>query len=126
MTGEKEEKDVDTTHYYGDLIRKLFIVGAVVMLLGLPAMKAMFGFPIYAALIAILALGFLAGLTSPRQPWVNWLNLITSVIAFLVFETYAVTLFLKADEFWFVANQFEALIFLAAIYYSTKTVRAMF
>jgi len=114
-----------TAHYYGDLVRKLFLAGGVIMIFGLPFMKNLFNLPIYIPLTAILVLAYLAGLTSPRQHLVTWFNLAVATIAFVVFEIYAVRLFKSSDAFWFVANQLEALIFLTALYFSTKTLRAM-
>jgi len=113
-------------HYYGDIVRKLFMIGAVIMIIGLPFMKSMFSFPIYLPLAVILVLIYLAGLTSPRQILVIWLSLFVATFAFVTFEVYAVQLYKSSDAFWFVANQIEALIFLAALYYCTKTLRAAY
>jgi len=118
--------DEHPEHYYGDLVRKLFFVGGIVMVLGLPFMKDTFSLPIYIPLVAVLVLAFLAGLTNPRQVLVIWLNLVVATIAFFVFEIYAVQFYKAQDAFWFVANQAEALIFVTALYYTTKTLRAMY
>src|SRR3989338_4864476 len=64
-----------TAHYYGDLVRKLFLAGGIIMIFGLPFMKDLFDLPIYIPLMAILVLAYLAGLTSPRQHLVTWFNL---------------------------------------------------
>ncbi len=116
---------IDTTHYYGDQIRRIFMVGVVLMVLGLPLMLDLFDLPLYVGLIAILALSYLAGFTSPRHPLTIWANAATSTVAFVVFEIYALELFEEQETVLFLANQLLAVLFLVAMYFSAKTIRAM-
>ena len=116
---------MDTTpeHYYGDLVRRLFMFAAVVMVVGLPFVLNDVPFPLFISLFAILVIGIFAGLTNPKHFWVAILNLLISSVAILTFEWIAVDAYLKQLSFFFVINQLLAIIFLFALYYSTKTLR---
>ena len=125
MEEAAKEGRVSTEHYYGDLVRKLFMIGGVVMVVGLPFIGSFITLPIFASILGILLLGVLAGLTSPVRRWVTVINLIVSVLAFVTFEGYAIKFFYDRQTFFFVINEGLSLLFLAAIYYSTKTWRGM-
>lgn len=116
---------IPPVHYYGDLIRKLFMVGAAVMVVGLPFVGSYISMPTFVSVLAILVLGILAGLTNPRHVWVTVVNTIISVIAFVLFEIYAIKFYYANQAYFFVVNQGLSLLFLAATYYSTKTWRGM-
>jgi hypothetical protein len=109
-------------HYYGDLVRKLFIVAAVFMVVTLP----IFYFtdihePLAFSLGAIVILGVAAGLTSPGILLSVAINLCISIVGFFFFEYYAVRASLYSPFFF--TNQILALLFLIALYYSIKTLR---
>jgi hypothetical protein len=115
------------SHYYGDIVRKLFLVGALIMLVTLPFFNERLPVSVIISLAVIVALGFLAGATNPEKRSVATVNMLISIAAILVFEYYAVEV-LRANSirdplFW--TDQVLALIFLFALYYSTKTLRAM-
>ena len=74
---------------------------------------------------ALLAISILAGLTNPVQTYVMILNLVVSVFAIIVFEHHAVTQFVVIPTLLFMIDQVLALIFLVAVYYSTKTLRGV-
>ncbi len=76
--------------------------------------------------LGILLIGVLAGLTDPRKRWVCWCNVLISAFGLLVFEFYA-ALGYRAEgfNFDFLVHQAIALLFFIALYYSTKTLRAM-
>ncbi len=63
-------------HYYGDGVRKLFIAGAVVMLVTLPSLQSLISLPVMVSLFVILIIGIAAGLTNPRHVWAAFLNAI--------------------------------------------------
>ena len=114
-------------HYYGDAVRGLFVLAAVIMLATLPFFNREIPTSIPVTLLFIAALGLLAGLTNPRERWVALLNTIISITAaigfgywgVIAYENYSITSWL----FW--TNEALAIIFLAALYYSAKTVRGM-
>lgn len=116
-----------TAHYYGDIVRLLFLVASGVMLVGLPAFAGYLPNPTIMSVFAIVVLGCAAGLTNPNQPWSSVVNAIISVIGFIVFESYAVAAYNNASSFSFLAaNIVLGFIFMAAIYFSLKTVRSAY
>ncbi|MFI5265285.1 MAG: photosystem I protein PsaX [Candidatus Levyibacteriota bacterium] len=115
------------SHYYGDLVRKLFLAGAIFMLLMLPFMSAFIEAPLYISILAAIAIGVIAGITNPAQAWAAALNFIIALVGSFIFEYQAVmgytTYSYLHRTFW--ANQLLAINFLVALYYATKTVRGM-
>jgi glucan phosphoethanolaminetransferase (alkaline phosphatase superfamily) len=87
-----EEESRGLKHYYGDLIRVLFITAGALMIVALPFFKDQVSAIVspMAAIFSILVLGLLAGFMSPRQKWVSIVNALVSFFAVLVFEYYAI------------------------------------
>lgn len=113
-------------HYYGNIVRGLFFAAGLVMLISLPTYNSALPVPLYVSILAILTIGLIAGLTNPKHLWAAKINVAVAVIGLAVFEYYAVGYYpnpVDADLFWI--NQFLALDFFVALYYSTKTLRAM-
>jgi hypothetical protein len=123
----KKERKL-TLHYYGDLVRFLFLAGAVLMLLTLPFINNRVPVPIFVSILAILTLALVAGFTNPRLRSTVILDTTIAISAFIIFEYYAVSGYIEisAVDLYFVSNQLLAIIFLIASYYSTKTLRGMF
>ncbi len=115
----------DMIHYYGDVVRRLFLLGAFVMALTYPFFCPLVLGPSYVPIMAIIILGIAAGVTNPRQTWVAVLDLLISVFAVALFEYHSVYAYreFSAWDYFFWTNQFLALIFLIALYYSVKTLR---
>ncbi len=112
-------------HYYGDIVRKLFIAGGVLMLAALPFFHEYVPYPLMASIVAILVIGFFAGIVAPAQKWPIILNAVIAAIAFTVFEYYAVTAYMQL-EYWFsTVNQVLAVIFFAGFYYGVKSARGL-
>ncbi len=111
-------------HYYGDLVRKLFIASAVAMLVFLPFYDYKIPVPYTVSIFVIVVLGVIAGVTNPLQKWVIVVNNIIAACGVAVFEYMAVNNYdIKSLFFW--VNQALALTFLVALYFSTKTFRGM-
>lgn len=114
-------------HYYGDTVRKFFMIGAVFMLVSLPFMSQYLSVPLYISILTAIAIGIFAGITNPLQTWAAILDLIISTAAVAIFEYHAVSGYtsysLTHRTFW--VNQVLAVNFLIALYFSTKTVRGM-
>ncbi len=137
MTDDKNIKQSDwdkveaglerTLHYYGDNVRKFFIVGAVIMLVTLPILRDLISIPLMVSLLTILIISIAAGLTNPRYLWVAFLNTVIAGGALLIFEYYAVDAYARysLQNLLFLTNQILAINFLAALYYSVKTIRGM-
>ncbi|MEK9186250.1 MAG: hypothetical protein AAB885_01555 [Patescibacteria group bacterium] len=122
-----QSKNGNVVHYHGMTVRKLFITAAVIMVLSLPFLSPLLPVPIFISLLSILTIAMVAGLANPYQRWVGWLTTLTACGAFLTFEYHAVIAFLEygSNNHLFFVNQILALIFLSALYLSTKTLRGM-
>lgn len=113
-----------TLHYYGDIVRILFVTAGLIMLITLPFFGNLIPVPYFASIIIILTIAILAGLTNPVQKWIAMIDTGVSVVAFVGFEYYAIQAFSqKSDFLFFSINQVLAIIFFVALYYSTKTLR---
>jgi len=114
-------------HYYGDIVRKLFFAAAVIMFVSLPFLNTQLPIALSMSVLVIVIIGLFAGLTSPVKPFTIFTDMVVSVIAALVFEYYSVITFQSnsATSLLFWAYMVLGLIFLVALYYSTKSVRAM-
>lgn len=113
-----------TLHYYGDIVRALFIGAGLIMLVTLPFLGDLVPVPYFVSIILIVAIVVFAGLTNPKQKWINYVNSFISVIAFAVFEYYSIKAYSVAGGTLFlVVNQILAIIFFIALYYSIKSMR---
>jgi hypothetical protein len=112
-------------HYYGDVVRRLFLVGAFIMALSLPFFWEDISLPLYITIFAVIVVDIAAGVTTPAKFWSSVLNLLVSILAVISFEYYAVRSYtnIREEAYFFLTNQVLAIIFLLALYYSVKTVR---
>lgn len=119
-------------HYYGDVVRKLFLIAGSIMLLGTPVFNRILPVSELVSIGAIAFLAFSAGFTSPTKKSSALFNVCVSLGAFFVFEYYAITTYMIQSHsdpyrivlFW--VDLTLALIFLFAFYYSVKTLRGFF
>lgn len=123
---EEEEKE-EESHYYGDSVRRLFLIGALVMAVSLPFISELIEGYVHFSLFIIILLGLVSGLISPKQRWVITLNLVISLVAVAVFEYYAVNVYstYSINSFFFWVNQVLSINFLLALYYNSKTFRGI-
>jgi len=120
------------SHYYGDSVRTLFVLGGLIMVVAYPFFSSFISLPIPLSIIGAIALAVFAGLMNPKQKWIMVFNTIISIAAFMVFEYYAIYAYLHLSPtegvhvafFW--VNQVLSLIFFFASYLSTKTLRGSF
>ncbi len=114
-------------HYYGGLVRKLFIFAAFVMIATLPFFNNNLSLPPFFSIISIIILGLAAGLLEPRNKLAFVCNLIISILGVLIFEYYAIATYQVRSftDAQFLVNQLLAIIFLFALYNSTKTLRSL-
>lgn len=112
------------SHYYGDTVRALFLVAAIIMVVGLPAVSGYISIPTPFSVAGMLVLGLAAGFTNPKQRWDAAINAVIAAVGFFVFESYAVSSFREhgADKF-FLSNVVLGFLFLMALYYGVKTFR---
>lgn len=111
-------------HYYGDLVRIIFIIGAIFVLLGIPTMASIFNIPAIIPIISVAILGITAGITNPVQLFSLRLNVAVSVI-FLIFFAYMGWYSYASGVGGFAGfiNQVSAVLFLIASYFSVKSLR---
>jgi len=111
-------------HYYGDIVRILFVAGAVLIVLGLPVMTKIIGIPAIIPVVMVAILIITAGITNPAQRFSLQINVAISVIYFIVFGYTGWTLYeMQAGGFASFMNQLNAILFLFASYFSVKSLR---
>lgn len=122
----KEEKL--TPHYYGDMVRVLFMLAAVMVILATPLISSFLPVNIFILIVFVLVLALIAGLTNPEQKWTVASDVGISLVGVAIFEYFAVSTFVNAGLFdpAFTITQLLAIIFLFTLYYSTKSLRGMY
>lgn len=114
-------------HYYGDNVRVLFVLAAVVMIAMLPFFSDRLPISTPASIFVIVILGLAAGFTSPRQTWILTLNVLISLVGTIGFGYFGVmeyqTYSFQGALFWI--NEGLAVVFLFSLYFSAKTLRGM-
>lgn len=115
-------------HYYGDTVRKLFLAGGVIALVFRPIYPDLIPLNSFLFIIAMLIIAIIAGMTNPEKYWTMISDLVIAGIAFIIFEYSAVSEYTTVNNltFLFLVQQSLGLIFFFALYYSSKTVRAMY
>lgn len=130
---EQESKNFSARppiHYYGDIVRKLFLAAGVLMLVSLAFFASLISVPLAVSVVAIILVASLSGLESPNHKWVVIFNTLASAIGCGFFQYTAVNYYMTSttsmeiDWAFFIANEVLSIIFFVALYYSSKTVRA--
>ncbi|OGY35205.1 MAG: hypothetical protein A3D99_00850 [Candidatus Andersenbacteria bacterium RIFCSPHIGHO2_12_FULL_45_11] len=112
-------------HYYGDTVRKLFVVSGIIMLASLPFFNTYLPVPAYISLFAVVVIALVSGFTNPMQRWATMLDILVSLIACVTFEYSSVVGYGIIPPALFWINQLLALLFFIALYYSTKSYRGI-
>jgi hypothetical protein len=123
-----QSKHVTWGHYYGDIVRRLFVLASFIMVVALPFLNDRLPVASTTSILGIVVISLVAGFLAPRNKWAIALNLLVSISALLVFENQAVEaykLYSFSDPL-FIVDQTLAVIFLFALYYSAKTFRSIF
>lgn len=111
-------------HYYGDVVRQLFIVAAALMLITAPfyasTLKVELPFEIAGALVLIA----LAALANPHSKLIMMGNAVVAGVGLVIFQTWALYTYSEASWMQFILREVLAVLFLAAFYFSMKTLRA--
>ena len=113
-------------HYYGDIVRYLFLAAGIIMLVTLPLFQSLIETPLMVSISGIAVLGIAAGLTNPQQVVSAVVNFVISIVGFITFAYSATTSFqgkIENDKF-ILTNIILAAIFIFAIYFSMKTMRS--
>lgn len=117
-----------TPHYYGDIVRKLFIAAGVILIFTILVDKELLPFNIYFGIVGLLIIVGLAGFTNPKSKMSVIFDAVFSSLMFLTFEFFAVSKYVESYSYFepvFVFRQLVALIFLVAFYFSIKSIRGM-
>jgi len=111
-------------HYYGDIVRQLFICTAALMLIAAPfyadSLRVELPFEIAGALVLVA----LAALVNPHKKSVMVANAVASGVGLVIFETWTLYAYQASSWVQVGLRQLLALLFLVAFYFSVKTVRA--
>lgn len=112
-------------HYYGDIVRQFFVVLAIMIAICIPLggnlqLGVFFGIP------AVITLILLAGLTNPQGSTVMVADAIASGTGLFLAESVAISAFANQAYIPFAILECTSVLFLIPLYYSIKTVRAMF
>lgn len=113
------------SHYYGDIVRKLFLAGGIIMLVTLPFVQEKIPISVQGAIVIILAIDVFAGITNPLWKWIAASDSVISLAAFCFFSYYAVTFYVLygMSDIFFWTNSLLSVIFFFALYFATKTLR---
>src|SRR3989344_3610993 len=111
-------------HYYGDIVRQLFIAGALLILIGAPFYADTLSVELPYEMVAALVLAALAALVNPHSKPLLLANAVAAGVCLLVYEHWALTQYDTSTWTQFILRELIALIFLIAFYFSLKTVRA--
>ena len=112
--------------YYGDLVRKHLFFAAFVIMVAALIDSELRNFYLFIGLFGVVGFTILAGLTSPKKRSIVFTDVVVSAIMFLIFEYFAIFAFIQYESFSnsvFFFRQLIAVIYLIALYYSTKTLR---
>lgn len=117
-----------THHYYGDIVRRLFIAVAVIMAVGLPLFMDKVPMPAFISILVILAIGFAAGLTNPKQTWTTIADFSMAILGLVFFEFLSIESYREENgmTLYFFYNQGITVLFFFALYYASKTLRAIY
>ncbi|HTR18666.1 MAG TPA: hypothetical protein VMH91_01635 [Candidatus Paceibacterota bacterium] len=111
-------------HYYGDVVRILFVILALMIAISTP-----FGgdvpFGLAVGVPTVLVLIILAGLTNPRGKLILMADAAVSIIGVILGEWFAIETFTQQAYISFAVLELICVLFLISLYFSMKTVRAM-
>lgn len=112
-------------HYYGDIVRELFVGAVVLMLFAAPfygdSLQTEIPFEIAAAIIVV----GLAALTNPWKRYIIVADAVAAGVGVAVYEIWAVWEYQWISAIAFSLREIIAIIFMLAFYFSIKTLRAM-
>ena len=115
------------SHYYGDYVRSFLIAAAALSFITIPLWGDLLPFGVVTQVGASLLLVLLAGLISPRAPYVMIAVATVSAVSILLLESAAIMLKGEGENATalFLSREGCVLLLLGALYFSVKTVRGM-
>lgn len=115
----------DIPHYYGDYIRPLFILTAILALVATPLWGDLLPFGPVAQVGASVLLVLLAGLTNAKSMYIMAADATVSAVSVFLLEIAAIGLRTSSTMELFAAREVCAILMLGALYFSVKTLRGM-
>lgn len=112
-------------HYYGDSVRAMFLISAIMYAVSIALFGSLLPFDIYTGIGLVLLLVFLAGITNPHSQALMFVNVIVSGAGVYLMQTAAISFFNSESSILFILRQFVAILLLIAFYHSVKTARNM-
>jgi hypothetical protein len=123
----KEKVETRQMHYHGDKLRNIYLLMAVIMLISTPFCSAELPVSTTNSVIGILVLSLFAGLTTPKSRFIIVFDFIISLTVLFVFGYQFVNSYSTGFVgVFFYANLVLALLSIAAVYFSSKTLRGHF
>ena len=113
------------SHYYGDSVRQILLAAAALMLVGMPFYTDDLSVEMPFIVIAAVVLVIVAALTSPMKSAVISADVIVSGVGLIIFEIWAILGYGESTVLQFVLREALAILFLFALYFSSKTLRSM-
>lgn len=112
-------------HYYGDTVRALFIICAILLVVA-KSTGAQMPLSTVETLIGAVFLVIAAGVTNPNQRGIHWLNGALAILGTLIFGVSSVHNYSAGEKILqggFIYTEALAILFLIALYFVTRTVR---
>lgn len=118
------KNELQLKHYYGDKVRVLYLIIAIILLVMTPFFKSRIPFTEYSSIFGSIVLSVFAGFTNPVSRLVIMFNFIISLGAMIIFGTEALSSYNQNEiDMFFIGNLILALISIFVVYYSSKTLR---
>lgn len=112
-------------HYYGDHVRRLFLLVAALLIITIPVFDGLFPLTIPARVLMVLLLALLAGITTPHSKGVLFMDALVAALGVFVLELIAIREYAQTEVALFLAREAVILMLLFAFYFSVKSYRAM-
>ena len=120
----REKIEIKKMHYYGDTLRHLYLVIAIIMLITTPVFSSQLSLPIMFSVFGILVLSLFAGFNNPKSQLVIIFDFLVSVFIFIIFGYQSMVSYSGSYmDLFFLCNLLLALLSLFTVYFSSKTLR---
>jgi len=112
-------------HYFGNVVRRLFILNGAIVLLALPFFPNFLPLPSLVSTTAVVFLIIFAAMTNPMLPTINKTNVVISAVGLIIFENMAIASYGNVVIEQSLVYQALAVSFFFSLYFGVKTFRAM-
>ncbi len=120
----KNNMEVASRHYYGDEVRFIYLLIAIVMIVTTPFFKYQLLLQSLLSIIAVVGFTIFAGLTNPKSAVIIIIDFVISIAASVVFGYQTIASYAgDYTDLFFLANVLLFILSVLALYFSTKTLR---